>query len=199
MLSIRFGYGRPAFFAARMAERFCPDDKPLGLPKFFGRFFSQTCLAIVFFLSHGRLHADAFNTTAILLGVFFRSRHAFFAIRKMTGLSVLHYNFRHQPTPSVVCSSLSCRAPPGPSSGRPARRERETEARRRASSVDCTGSGSGAKTTGAGAAALGFETIPPIMRYRSQELSEVRVRVLERGFRVFQVELNKLGYLVESS
>jgi len=42
MLSTRFGYGRPAFAAARIALRFCAGLKPFGLPKPFGRSLSQT-------------------------------------------------------------------------------------------------------------------------------------------------------------
>jgi hypothetical protein len=46
MLSIRLGYGRPALRAARIADRFCADDKDLCLPADLGRGLSQT-----FFLS----------------------------------------------------------------------------------------------------------------------------------------------------
>jgi len=43
MLSIRLGYERPALRAARIADRFCADDKDWGLPADLGRGLSQTC------------------------------------------------------------------------------------------------------------------------------------------------------------
>ena len=53
MLSIKFGYGRPAFWAARIADRFCEELKDFGFPKPFGRFLSQTS----FFISLTYLHS----------------------------------------------------------------------------------------------------------------------------------------------
>lgn len=41
MLSTRFGYGRPAAFAAALADAFCVDVK--GLETFFGFGLSHTC------------------------------------------------------------------------------------------------------------------------------------------------------------
>jgi len=45
---MRFGYGRPAFLAARIALRFLAELNAFGLPKSFGRFLSQTCFAIIY-------------------------------------------------------------------------------------------------------------------------------------------------------
>ncbi len=45
MLSTRFGYGRPAFFALAFAEAFCDEDK--GVDFFFGFVFSQTGLDFI--------------------------------------------------------------------------------------------------------------------------------------------------------
>ncbi len=48
MLSIKLGYGRPAFLAARIALRFLAGLRPFGLGNPFGRFLSQTSLAITY-------------------------------------------------------------------------------------------------------------------------------------------------------
>jgi len=42
MLSIKFGYGRPALRAARIADRFLAEERDLGFPDDFGRGLSQT-------------------------------------------------------------------------------------------------------------------------------------------------------------
>jgi len=40
-LSTQFGYGRPAFLAAALADAFCAGERALGLPRDFGRARSQ--------------------------------------------------------------------------------------------------------------------------------------------------------------
>jgi hypothetical protein len=49
MLSRRLGYLRPAFFAAAFALAFCAGVNFFGLPKDFGRGFSQTGLVLFLF------------------------------------------------------------------------------------------------------------------------------------------------------
>ena len=53
MLSIKLGYGRPAFLAAAIAERLRLELIFLGLPKSFGRFFPDllTHALVSFFLA----------------------------------------------------------------------------------------------------------------------------------------------------
>jgi hypothetical protein len=93
MLSIRLGYGRPAFAAARCALRFCAGDKPLDLPSPLGRFFSHTAFgflsAILIVLCHFRLHALVELPHLLASGFCWRAFLAFVLFTKPDFISYL--------------------------------------------------------------------------------------------------------------
>lgn len=143
MLSMRFGYGRPAFAAARCALRFCAGDKPFGLPRPLGRFLSHTAfgffsaIGLAFLLSHFGFHRCASYTATCLLGILFCRAHASLCVRKCARLTVLRNYFWHYSAPNVDCPpSPPPKRPPDSNALRPARRALLFAAAPRSSRVD---------------------------------------------------------------